>query len=638
MAHPVTHEKGEPSRAKWVRRAAADRNGHCPRRRRVPTAPQILFLVCGAWLACATLAAGQDSQATPDYSANPEWFPRIYKPYVKTAVPAVDLTNSATLQRAVVSGTLALSLEQLKTVVRENNLDVQIARNNMHYSQTDSLRAKGGGAPRGAPGVSIPSSLFAGAIGAGVGSTGGLGGFGSAGGITGGARQVSAFPRGSLDPSLLLGFSVDRTTSPLNTIRVSGLPETTTSSTALQARYSQAFTTGTSISVAFNNMRQSSTQRFLLYNPDFVSTFSFTVTHQLLAGGGAVNRRFIEVTKKQSEIAQQLLRSQLNTSLALAQNAYWDLVAAKENVRVAEQSLDVARQLHEDNKVRERFGKISSLEVVTAASEVAARQRDLINAQTTMQLREVDLKNIISKEIDASLGAARIETTSPLPEPRDADIPQAETALASAGRNRPEIRQGEMNLQVQDIAIKYTKNLLKPSLVLFGLYSSSGLYGNRTIENPDGSITVLPGGIFQAWRQVWRSDYPEYAFGFSLSINLRNRSPQADDYRAKLEQRQTETALQRTRNSIALEVRKSIVGLIQSKAQVEAARKAVALTRELAVAEETKLLEGVTTPYEVIRRQRDLRAAEVAEVQARTNYAKALVELGRATGSLDGAP
>ena len=61
----------------------------------------------------------------------------------------------------------------------------------------------------------------------------------------------------------------------------------------------------------------------------------------------------------------------------------------------------------------------------------------------------------------------------------------------------------------------------------------------------------------------------------------------------------------------------------------------IALTRELASAEQTRMIEGVSTPYDVIRRQRDLRAAEFAEVQARANYAKALVELGRSTGSLE---
>ena len=51
-------------------------------------------------------------------------------------------------------------------------------------------------------------------------------------------------------------------------------------------------------------------------------------------------------------------------------------------------------------------------------------------------------------------------------------------------------------------------------------------------------------------------------------------------------------------------------------------------------AEETRLLEGSSIPYEVIRRQRDLRSAQFAEVQARAAYAKALVERDRAMGLL----
>jgi len=159
------------------------------------------------------------------------------------------------------------------------------------------------------------------------------------------------------------------------------------------------------------------------------------------------------------------------------------------------------------------------------------------------------------------------------------------------------------------------------------------LYGNRIIENPDGTSIVLPGGLSQAFCQVSRWKYPEYAVGLSFSLNIRNRAAEADLYRAKLEKQQSETGLQRTRNSIALEVRKAVIGLVQSKAQVEAARKAVELSGQALAAEEIRLLEGISIPYDVIRRQRDYRSAQFAEVQARANYAKALVEMNRSTGA-----
>jgi outer membrane protein TolC len=203
-------------------------------------------------------------------------------------------------------------------------------------------------------------------------------------------------------------------------------------------------------------------------------------------------------------------------------------------------------------------------------------------------------------------------------------------------KNRPEIHQAEGNLLIQAVAIKFARNQLKPTLTLFGLYSAAGLYGDRTIADPSGGPDIrLPGGLLQAMHQVFAFNYPEYAFGFSFSIPLLNRSAQADSMRARLEQRQAETALQGTRSDIALEVRTAVIGLMQAKAQVEAAHKAADLTDQQLKAEQEKLLSGLSTPYNVIQIQRDLLVAQLNEVQARASYAKALVELDRSTGILE---
>jgi outer membrane protein TolC len=588
-----------------------------------------MFVMCLSGSAYAQ----QGLKNSADLSSNVEWFPRILKPYQARKVSRVDLANSESLSGLIRDGKIQISLSQLKTAVLDNNLDILSTTNSARYAQTDLLRVKGGGAPRGGAGVSIPSSLFSGAIGAGVGGAGGLGGFGGVGGITSGAGQVTGFPRGSYDPSLSIGFSVDRTTSPLNSVVVSGLPKVTTHSTALQTRFSQAFTSGSSLSVSFNNMRQESTQRFLRFNPDFVSRLSISLTQQLLSGfGRAVGRRFLDVAKSETEIVKEVVQLQVNTTLAQARSTYWDLVAANENVRVAEQSLAVAQRLCEDNKIREEVGTMSGLDVVTAESEVAARQRDLAGARGALQMREVELKNLMSRNLAGLLSSVRLEPTDALPEPQENDIPRIEEALSAAFSSRPEIRQTEEYLLTQDIAIRYAKDILKPTLLVFANFNSSGLYGNRILQDSTGKSIVFPGGISQAMRQVRSWSYPEYAVGFSFSLNIRNRSAKADLYRAQLEKHQTQTGLQRTRNSIALEVRKALIGLAQSKAQVEAARNAVKLSGQALAAQEIRLIEGATFPYEVIRRQRDYRSAQLAEVQARTAYAKALVERDRALG------
>jgi len=269
---------------------------------------------------------------------------------------------------------------------------------------------------------------------------------------------------------------------------------------------------------------------------------------------------------------------------------------------------------------------------VTAESEVASRERDLAAARSVLQMREVELKSMISKDLAEVLGSVRIEPTDALPEPADGDIPRYEDAMETALRNRAEIRQAAVNLGIQDIAIRYAKDQLKPTLLVFANFNSSGLYGDRTVTDDFGNPLILSGGMSQAMRQVRSWSYPEYAVGFTLSFNIRNRATRADLYRARLEKQQTETGIQRTRNGIALEIRKAMIGLVQSKARVEAAHKAADLNRQALEAEETRLLEGASIPYEVIRRQRDLRSSQFAEVQARAAYAKALVERDRAMG------
>jgi hypothetical protein len=122
----------------------------------------------------------------------------------------------------------------------------------------------------------------------------------------------------------------------------------------LLARYSQAFTAGTSLSVSFNNMRQSSTQQFLRYNPYFVSQLSISFTQQLLNGFGYdVGRRFLEVAKNESKIMWEIVRLQVNTTMAQAQNTYWDLVAARKT-SVSRNNPWLLLALLEDNRIGSR--------------------------------------------------------------------------------------------------------------------------------------------------------------------------------------------------------------------------------------------------------------------------------------------
>ena len=92
--------------------------------------------------------------------------------------------------------------------------------------------------------------------------------------------------------------------------------------------------------------------------------------------------------------------------------------------------------------------------------------------------------------------------------------------------------------------------------------------------------------------------------------------------------------LQRTKNQVEQDVRNAEIGVIQAKARIEAAEKAVILNRQTLDAEQKKFQLGESTVFLVIQAQRDLATAEGNEVTARSTYAKALTQFRQATGTI----
>jgi outer membrane protein TolC len=141
-------------------------------------------------------------------------------------------------------------------------------------------------------------------------------------------------------------------------------------------------------------------------------------------------------------------------------------------------------------------------------------------------------------------------------------------------------------------------------------------------------------GISQSLSQLFHGNYPDYSFGFTLQFPLRNRAAQADAARALLEQRQLEEQLQRQKNQVEQDVRNAEIGVIQAKAQIAAAVKAVLLAQKTLDAEQKKFQLGESTVFLVIQAQRDLATAEGNEVKARSTYAKAITQFRQATGTV----
>jgi outer membrane protein TolC len=561
----------------------------------------------------------------PDYSKSGKTFPNVIKRYEEQSVPPLVLENSPRLRELIRDGKLELSMSDALALTLENNLGIAVQRYLRPIAQVDILRAESGQAARGIPGALFPSGLSVGALGVGVNQFQGAGGVGSAGGISGGGGAVQVPQEGAFDPVISLNSSWDRTVAPLNTLQVAGVPRVTTYSTAFTGTYTQMLPDGSSFLVTLNGIRQSSTQQFLLYNPAVISRFAMGFNQPLLNGFGLLpNKRFLMIAQNDVRTSEEVFRQQVTTTVVQMEEAYWQLAALRQAIIAVQRVRDAAQTLYRQTQVREQFGTASKLDVVSAQADLAAAQRDLVIVQTNYQLQETQFRGVLSKSEDPEFAGAEIIPTDQLPEPNELDVPDLQTALETAKRERPELQISEQDLRNQNVTAQFTKNGLLPGVNLFGLYAGAGLAGNTRL---------LTAGAGTSLYQDVAAAYPEYAGGLSLSLPIRNRSSQADNLRARLEERQLQVNLQAFRQQVDLEVRQAVTGLEQGKAQVEAAHQALLLANETAEAERQKLAVGASTVYNVILRERDATTAAQAEIATVSAYANALVEMDRVTGT-----
>jgi len=189
------------------------------------------------------------------------------------------------------------------------------------------------------------------------------------------------------------------------------------------------------------------------------------------------------------------------------------------------------------------------------------------------------------------------------------------------------------------MTIKGSKNALRPTLDAVASLSNGGLAGDiNTLAPPVGSVRsnnpFFIGGYGTVLSQIFSRDFPNYSVGFNLNVPIRNRAAQAQVINDELTLRQQQLGLQRLENQVRVDVQNALIGVTQARAQFQAAQKARTLQSQTLDAEQKKLELGASTVYNVIADQQALAAAEYSEVQAEAAYAKAKVELDRATGQI----
>jgi outer membrane protein TolC len=298
-------------------------------------------------------------------------------------------------------------------------------------------------------------------------------------------------------------------------------------------------------------------------------------------------------------------------TVSAVEQAYVEVVFARESVKVQEKALELAERLLAENKKRVEVGALAPLDEKQAESQVAARRSDVLNAQRALNSAQNSLKQLISDDYGA-LQPELFDPTEPLvalPEVFD-----LQDSWRKGLTYRPEIVQTKLDLERSGLQLRFFKNQVYPALDVFGTYGHA-------------ASGVLTREFNDAFRDYKTGDFPFYTVGGRFSIPLGNSAARNRYKSGKIAVEQAVLALKQLEQNIMVQIDDAIRQAKTSYERIDSTKQARLYAEAALDAEQKKLENGKSTSFVVLQLQRDLTSARSEEIRALADYYRALSTL-----------
>ncbi len=442
---------------------------------------------------------------------------------------------------------------------------------------------------------------------------------------------------GAFDPTLQASFTNTRATEP-GTSALQGVSTLKSLSQPLDVAYRQLLPTGTTLAVNFDALRSSTNNAFSTYNPELSSSLSVSIDQPLLRNRfGYATRLNILMARSNLRISRLQLRDLIGTLLAAAENAYWDVVEARENLALQTRFLELRQAALERAQKQLDAGALLPLDIFQPKADYASQRVAVIQARQALAHRENTLRQQIGADLDSNLRSLAIVLTESLSIPA-AILPDREIAIRKALESRPDRLAAAATLQLDDLGIRGAADALRPGLSLTGSYLSQGVGGIfNQIDNPFGGGTVvtrIPGGLSDALSQLFGFGFPVYSFGLRLNLPIRDRAAAANLSDAQIRKRQDALHLRKLEQNLRLQVLNAIDDLEAVQASMQQSEIARDFAQKRFAAEQKKYDLGVTQLFFVLDAQTQMNQAENDVLRQSINYRRSLINLYLMTGEL----
>lgn len=407
--------------------------------------------------------------------------------------------------------------------------------------------------------------------------------------------------------------------------RIQGHSKQASSSTremGAKASVDQKVPTGATLTFTWDNTYKDNTTGALNYNSATgtvdrtttksgggKSSWNVDLTQPLLKGGGIdYNMASVRLARIQEQQNILTLRDELSGLINEGINYFFTFVRAQKSLEIQEQALERSRRLLEVNRLKMKLGRMSSSDVTQAEADEASQELSLEEARNDFDDARRNLLNHLNLDPDLTVEAVK--------EGYREIHPDLDACLKIARENNRTYLNRTYAVTKADIRYMMAENDRMWDLSVKGGYGEAHSNDSPGYSYTDTEAKV--GLTLSAPINLWGEDYLDRKDAL-LRVATEKR-------RANIELHKAETDLQTTVANTVRNVNMRLKFIRLSKRDSE-------LKEAQLKNENTKLMAGRSTNFQVVTYQDQLVQAQQTLVTNTLSYLQALLELDQLLGT-----
>ena len=313
---------------------------------------------------------------------------------------------------------------------------------------------------------------------------------------------------------------------------------------------------------------------------------------QLLFSGGRVGAALRAARAFRESARFQLQEQQADVELSV-RTAYYRALFSQELERISAAAVEQAERFLAQERLREKSGAASELDVLRAEVALANLRPQLVASRNSAEFATLELKRLINVPATQPL-----QLTTPLTAPTAEAMREVADSMVNL-EQRAAVQAAERNVRMREMGVKIARGSFLPDITFSAVYGRLG----------------YPVDPFNWTGVTWRTDW---------SATIAMRIPIFDGLRRNAQLDQAQTNLSNSRLQLA-QLRENVQVQYQQAVGERRRAQEVITARQQTVAQAQRVYDLTVLRYDRgLATQLEVSDARLALLQARTNLAQAL--------------